>query len=135
MNNNQGLFEYLLSLFDRIQIISIISSILFLVFVIELIRKKKLKEAYALLWLIFAFIFLFFSMWKTGMDYFAKLVGIYYPPAFLFLILITAIIMILIQFSVIVSDQNEKIKKLTQEIALLKHQLQNRPDSSKENEN
>jgi Tfp pilus assembly protein PilO len=54
------------------------------------------------------------------MDYFAKLVGIYYPPAFLFLILIVAIILILVQFSVIVSSQNEKIKRLTQEIALLK---------------
>jgi hypothetical protein len=105
---------------DQIQIISIVSSVFFLFLVIELIRKKYLKEAYALLWIFFSFVFLFFSMWKKGMDYFAKLVGIYYPPAFLFLILIVAIILILVQFSVIVSSQNEKIKRLTQEIALLK---------------
>jgi len=116
----------LINSLDRIQIISIFSSILFLFFILELIRKKQLKEAYALLWIIFSFIFLFFSCWKTGMDYFAARVGIYYPPAFLFLILIVAIIAILVQFSVLVSLQGEKIRILTQEITLLKTKLESK---------
>ncbi|GAB4275432.1 MAG: hypothetical protein Kow0029_16560 [Candidatus Rifleibacteriota bacterium] len=105
---------------DRIQTISIICSLFFLIFIIELIRKKKLKEAYALLWLFFSVVFLFFSFWKTGLDYFAAIFGIFYPPALLFLILIVAIILILVQFSVIVSKQNDDIRKLAQELALLK---------------
>ncbi len=105
---------------EKIQIIALFSSITFLVFILELIRKKVIKEAYAVLWLFFSCIFIFFSLWKNGLDYFSELVGIFYPPAFLFLILIIAIVLILVQFSIVISSQNEKIKKLTQEIALLK---------------
>jgi hypothetical protein len=105
---------------ERIQIISLISSILFLVFIFELIRRKKIKEAYAILWLIFGFIFIFFSIWKNGLDYISELVGIYYPPAFLFLLLIVAIILILVQFSIVISNQSDNIRQLTQEIALMK---------------
>ena len=109
---------------DKIQVISIFCSSLFLLFVIELIRRKRIKEAYALLWLFFAGVFLLFSAWKKGLDFFSDLVGIYYPPAFLFLILIVAIILILIQFSIVISLQHEKIRKLTQELGILREALE-----------
>jgi hypothetical protein len=116
---------------ERIQIISLISSILFLVFIFELIRRKKIKEAYAILWLIFGFIFIFFSIWKKGLDYISALVGIYYPPAFLFLLLIVAIILILVQFSIVISKQSDHIRKLTQEISLLNIKNNNNESKNK----
>jgi len=108
---------------ERIQIISIIGSFVFLLGVLELIRIKLIKEAYALLWLIFGAIFILFSFWKQGLDFLAGIVGIYYPPALLFLMLIIAIILILIQFSVVISKNNDSIKNLTQELALLQDQI------------
>ena len=116
----------MLSGIERIQIIALAGSILFMAGVVELIRRKKIKEAYALLWLIFGGIFMLFSFWKNGLDFFASLVGIYDPPALLFLILIVAIILILISYSVIISSQNDKIRILTQEIALLKAEMEKR---------
>lgn len=110
--------------FERIQLISLAGSLFFMLGVLELIRRQKIKEAYALLWLIFGGIFILFSFWKDGLDYFAGIVGIYYPPALLFLILIVAIILILINFSVVISSQNDKIRNLTQEIALMKIELE-----------
>ena len=108
---------------ERIQIISIIGSFVFLLGVLELIRIKLLKEAYALLWLIFGAIFILFSFWKQGLDFLARIVGIYYPPALLFLMLIIAIVLILIQFSVVISKNNDSIKNLTQELALLRNKI------------
>ncbi len=104
---------------ERIQIISTIGSLAFLFMVLRLIKAKMLKEAYAILWLLFGTVFLICSVWKKGLDYFAALAGIYYPPALLFLIIIIALILVLIQFSIVVSSQNDKIRQLTQEIALL----------------
>lgn len=109
---------------EKIQLIAIAGSIVFMGSILELIRRKLIKEAYALLWIIFGLIFILFSCWKSGLDYFAALVGVYYPPALLFLMLIVAIIMILVQFSVVVSKQNDKIKNLAQEIALLRNKLE-----------
>jgi len=108
---------------ERIQIISIIGSFVFLLGVLELIRIKLIKEAYALLWLLFGAIFILLSFWKQGLDFLAGIVGIYYPPALLFLMLIIAIILILIQFSVVISKNNDSIKNLTQELALLQDQI------------
>lgn len=116
---------------QTIQIISIIGSLLFLIIIIELIRKKLLKEAYSIIWLIFGCIFLFFSCWRKALDYISLALGILYPPAMLFLLLIIAITLVLIQFSVVISKQNDQIKTLTQELALLK-QLKNQKDEEKQ---
>ncbi|EKD81273.1 MAG: hypothetical protein ACD_39C01882G0003 [uncultured bacterium] len=116
---------------ERIQIISIIGSLSFLFAISHLIRTKMLKEAYAILWFLFGAVFIIFSIWKKGLDFFAALVGVYYPPALLFLILIIALVLILIQFSVVISSQNEKIRVLCQELALLKL---GRKDEKKESE-
>ena len=110
---------------QRIQIISIIVSILFLCFIIELIRKKLLKEAYSIVWLFFCGIFLFFSCWRQAIDYFASVVGIYYPPVMVLLLLIFALVCVLVQFSIVVSRQNDQIRKLAQKLALLENKINN----------
>lgn len=118
---------------EKIQLITMVGSIVFLAVILELIRVKLIKEAYALLWLIFSFLFIFFSCWKSGLDYFSALAGIYYPPALLFLLLILAIILVLVQFSVVVSSHNDKIKNLAQEIALLRNELEQKNNKSMAN--
>jgi len=107
----------------KIQIISIIGSLIFTFFILELIRRKKLKEAYALIWVVMSIFFLILACWVEGLVFISKLIGIVYAPATLFLVLLITVILILIQFSVIISGQVDKIKKLTQELALLKEQV------------
>ena len=114
---------------QTIQIISIIGSLLFLITIIELIRRKLLKEAYAIIWLFFGCLFLFFSFWRKALDYIAQAIDIAYPPAMLFLLLIIAITLVLIQFSVVISRQSDQIKTLTQELAVLKQQKEDEKDS------
>jgi hypothetical protein len=120
---------------DKIQLISILGSVLLITFILSLIRYKKLKEEYSLLWLIFSFLFLILSVWKQGLDWFAGLMGIAYAPAALFLILIMIIFIIMIEFSIIISKQSEWIKQTAQDIGLLKlemDELQNQlKDSTK----
>lgn len=108
---------------ERIQIIAIIGSVIFLISILELIRRKLLKEAYAILWLVFGFAFLLLSCCKQAIDYVSKIVGIYYPPAMLLLFLIFALICVLVQFSVVVSRQNDQIRKLSQKIAILEDSI------------
>jgi len=108
---------------NRIQYIAIICSIGLLFFIFELTRRKKIREQYSLLWLFFSIIFVVLSIWRNGLDAFAKLVGIIYAPSALFLILVLAIFLILIQFSIIISRLTEENKKLSQEIGLLKLEI------------
>jgi hypothetical protein len=107
-----------------IQYIAIIGSTIFIFFILELIRKKTLHEAYSLLWLFFALVFLGLSVWRQGLDVISGLIGISYPPAALFLTLLIAMFLILIQFSIVISKLSENNKKLAQEVGLLKNEIE-----------
>jgi hypothetical protein len=108
----------------RIQYIAIAGSILFLLFILELIRRKKIREAYSLLWLFFGVVFLFFSILRNCLENLAAFLGIAYAPAAIFILLLMAVIFVLIQFSVILSRLSEQNKKLIQEIGTLKAEIE-----------
>lgn len=103
---------------NRIQYVALLGTVAFLVFLVELIRKQRIKEAYAILWLLFGVVFLGLSIFRESLNWLSFAFGIAYPPAFLFLVSIVAFLLILIQFSVVISSQNDRIRELTQEIAL-----------------
>lgn len=108
---------------DRIQIFAVLGSIGMLLFILRLIKRRRLKEEYALLWIIVFVVFTFISFFTPVLNWLAGLVGILYPPSALLLFLIVGIVMILIHYSVVISRLSEQNKKLVQEIALLKHRL------------
>jgi len=108
----------------RIQYIAIIGSALLLIFVLFLIKKKRLKEEYSLLWLFFGLVFLAISLWKDALDWISELIGIAYPPAALFLILLMAVFVIMIEFSVIISRHSNWIRKMGQDVGLMKNEIE-----------
>jgi hypothetical protein len=105
---------------NRIQYLAIAGSVILLLMILELIRRKRLKEEFSLLWLFFSLVFLFFSIFRDLLENLARFTGIAYAPAALFLILLMAVFVILIQFSVIISRLSEQNKKLIQEVGILK---------------
>jgi hypothetical protein len=114
----------------RIQVLAIVGSILLVFFIIELIRRKRLREEFSILWLAMGVIFLILSIFRGLLDKFSYVIGIGYPPAALFLILIIGLAVILVHFSVAISELKETQKKLIQEIGLLKAVLERRPKDS-----
>ncbi len=117
----------------RIQILSIIGSTLLVLFILRLIKRKKLKEEYSLLWLGLGSIFILVSIFRPLLDIFAQAVGIIYAPAALLLMLIVSAFIILIQFSIVISKISENNKNLIQEVGILKAELKKVKDSLKEN--
>jgi hypothetical protein len=108
----------------RIQVLAVIGSILLIVFILELIRRRRLKEEFSVLWLGMGVVFLVISLFRGLLDRFSVLVGIGYPPAALFLILIMGLMVILIHFSVAISELKEANKKLAQAVGLLKSKIE-----------
>ncbi|HSC67161.1 MAG TPA: DUF2304 domain-containing protein [Cellvibrio sp.] len=108
---------------NRIQFFSIIGSLFWFVFILKLVKRKRLKEEYSLLWLGFGFIFIALSVFRPLLEIVASAVGIIYAPAALLLILVLAVFFILIQFSVVISKLAEGNKNLIQEVGILKAEL------------
>ena len=111
-------------MFSAIQLISLAGSIVFLLMIVLCVRQKKLKEAYALLWLLIGIVMLVISLKPELLRWISEWMGIVYPPATLFLLLLCGVLVILFQYSLLLSRNQERISRLTQEIALLQNELE-----------
>jgi len=109
---------------DLLKILAVGGSGLVLVVVVELIRRGRLKERYSLLWLLAGGVLLVLSSSRDLLEYVSRLVGIYYPPSFLFLLAFLFLLLITLHFSVVISGLSEKNKLLAQELALLRQEVQ-----------
>ncbi len=115
-----------------IQIISLLGAFLVMFFISRLIVRGKLREEYAIIWIICTIILVVFSIWRRGLEQIALTLGVFYPPSLVFLASIFAILVFLVHLSVVVSRLQNQIKTLTQEIALLKQELETKPTTDKQ---
>ena len=108
---------------DVLKILAIVGSGTVLLLVVELIRRGRLKERYSLLWLFAGGVLLLLSSSRSILDYISNMVGIYYPPSFLFLLAFLFLLLITLHFSVTISGLSEKNKRLAQDMALLRQEM------------
>lgn len=107
----------------RIQIVAIIVSVLFLFYIGKLILKGKLREEYAIVWVICTLCLVIFSFWRDGLEIVSTLFGVYEAPNLVFTSAIFAILIYLLHLSVVNSKLQNNNKILAQELALLKEKL------------
>lgn len=107
-----------------IQYVAIAGNLLLLLFVFELVRRRRIKVSYSLLWIFVCILFVIVSFWRDSMQYLANLLGVLYSPLAFMLILIMAIYLILIQFSVIISKLSEHNKQLAQQLGIHKFECE-----------
>ena len=104
---------------SRIQAVAIVAAFLLVVLVIELVRRRRLNERYALLWLLSAIIILGLAVWQGLLEKLAKVVGIAYPPNALFLVAVAFILLLLLNFSAALSRLQDQTRLLAQRLAIL----------------
>jgi hypothetical protein len=113
-----------------IQILSILFSLFLLVLIVFLIRKKKIREEYAILWIVIFTIFLLLSVFRGIIDKISSLLGIQYQPASLFLILIAYIFLLMFHFSLVISDMKKKINAMATALTILEESLSKKKNTS-----
>ena len=111
----------------RISIAAAIASVILLVVVFELIRSRRLRERYALLWLLTGLVLLALSVWRGGLDTIAGWFGVTgYPPAVLFAVGTLFILVVLLHYSTVISKLADQNTILAQRLALLEAELRER---------
>ena len=109
---------------DRAMVFGLGASILAFAFIIELVRQRRLKEEYSLLWLATAAVLLILSVSRPLLDVLANVVGIFYPPSALFLVAMVFVMFILLHFSTVLTRLSQENKETAQQLALLRWQLE-----------
>jgi hypothetical protein len=108
---------------DRIQIVALTVSIVLLLAVLELVRRRKLTEEYSFLWILSSLALLALSIRREILHDAARWLGVYYPPILLVMLLIVMVFVASLCFSVIVSRQRQQIERLIEETAILSAEL------------
>jgi hypothetical protein len=107
----------------RLSLIADFASVLLLLVVLELIRSRRVRERYALLWLLTAVVLLVLSLWRGGLRTISNLVGIYYPPSALFVLGAFFVVVVLLHYSTVISRLSDQNTILAQRLALLESKL------------
>jgi cell division protein FtsW (lipid II flippase) len=105
------------------------ASLLLLAVVFELIRSRRLRERYALLWVLTGFVLLVLSAWRGGLNVIAGWFGVEtYPPAVLFAVALLFVLAVLLHYSTVISKLSDQNVILAQRMALLELELSARSE-------
>jgi hypothetical protein len=107
----------------KLQLLAIFGSAVLLGIVFELLRRRRLIERYALIWLGSAVVLLGLAVWKDLLEIISKAMGIVYPPNALFMIAFGFVLLLLLHFSIAISRLSGETKVLAQVVARLDQEL------------
>ena len=107
----------------RTQVIAIIGLALALVLIVELVRRRKLRTAYSLLWLFIGGLVLILAVWSGLVEGLAQLLGVRFPGSMLYAAGIFFALLILLEHSLALSTLWYDKKRLAQENALLERRI------------
>ena len=88
------------------------------IFILQLIRKRRLKIEHSILWLAVSILLIFLSLWQSFTDRFAEMIGISYPPALYFAVAIIFAFLMILHLSMEISKMKDRIKTLNQELSI-----------------
>ncbi len=109
---------------DRVTLFGLAASVAGLIFVLELVRQRKLREDYSLLWLATTLVLIALSISRPLLDSIAEMLGIVtYPPAALFLVAIIFMLFILLHFSTELTRLARENRETAQQMAMLRWEL------------
>lgn len=115
---------------NKIQVFSLIISLLLALVIFQLIRKKKLKEQYSLLWFLTVVVMMVLSLWEGLLVRISNVLGIAVPSNALFMLALLFMFVMSLHYSMLISRLTDQTKMLAQRLALLDHDLRRERESS-----
>jgi hypothetical protein len=107
----------------HLRLVAVAATVVLLLVVLDLVRRRRLLERYALVWLGVTALLIVFALWDGLLTGVASLIGVKYPPSALFVIAFGFVIVLLLHFSVAVSRLADQSKVLAQQLGLLEERV------------
>jgi hypothetical protein len=114
---------------NRIQVVAIVGAVALFVIVLELVRRRRLMERYALLWLLSAVVILGLAVWQDALRQLAEAMGIVAAPNALFFVAVAFILLLLLHFSAAMSRLSDQSKVIAQRHAILEQRVRELEDA------
>jgi hypothetical protein len=108
----------------RQQIFALVGSIGLLVFIVEMVRRRKLREEYSWLWIIVGVAIFVLSAWFGLLEWLTRLIGAVVPVSTFFVFGILFLVVITIHFTIKISTLTTQVKNLAQRLAIVDSYVQ-----------
>ena len=116
-------------MFLQQKIFAISVSILIMGVVVELVRRRKLREEYSWLWLLTGGMIILLVMWYDLLVALTSLIGAIAPTTTLFIFGLLFLMLISLRYSIQISKLSHQIKEMGQQLALLKGEVEGQKPS------
>lgn len=108
---------------NHLQIVATLGATVLLLMVLELVRRRRLLERYALLWLAVGLALVLLGAWRGLLTTLSDVIGVAAPPNALFAVGLTFLVVLVLNFSVVISRLSDQTKVLAQRLGLLEERL------------
>lgn len=106
----------------RIRVITIAGALAVVILILELVRRRRLKEEYSVLWVVTSVVVLILAVWYGALEGITELIGATLPSSTLFFFGLLFVMVLSLHFSVRISSLERLVTTLVQEIALMSAQ-------------
>lgn len=101
------------------RIFALVASLSTLLFILELVRRRKLREEYSWLWILTSGSMILLVIFYGALGWLSGLIGAAAPVTTLFIFALLFLLLISVHFSTVISRLTQQVRRLTQELALL----------------
>lgn len=112
----------------RQKIFALIAAIALCIFIVEMVRRKKLREEYSWLWLITSLGIIILVIWYDLLVFITRMIGAVLPTTTLFVFALLFLLLIALHYSVKISSLTDQVRKLAQKIAILEAEKEEQKD-------
>lgn len=107
----------------RQKFFALIMCIAVFIFILEMVRRRKLREEYSWLWLLTGFVMIMLVAWYDLLVFITHVIGAVLPTTTLFLFGVLFLLLICLHYSIKISTLTDQVKKLAQELAILQEEI------------
>lgn len=107
----------------KIRLVTIAICVFIVIYVFELVRRRHLNEEYSMGWLITGILMLVMSIWIALLSKITALVGAATITSTLFFLGLLFLVIICLHFSIRISNLTNQVRKLSQQLAILDHEV------------
>jgi hypothetical protein len=111
-------------MFFQQKVFAIVASILIMLVVVELVRRRKLQEEYSWLWLLTGVVIILLVLWYDLLVWVTRLIGAIAPTTTLFIFGLLFLMLISLHYSIQISKLSRQVKNMAQELAILRGEVE-----------
>jgi len=107
----------------RVKMVALLITIPLLLLIIELVRRRKLREEYSWLWLLTGSVIFVLMMWFGLLRWITHAIGAVKPSSTIFFFAFLFLFFISLHFSIVISRLTDRNKELAQRYGLLEMEV------------